>query len=114
MAILTANLRHRSVDFQVPSDPLADNAWILLLQRIYADRTDSVGSIRRFRVKGLRFGTLFLTRAHRHLRAVARPGKLVRSLSSTERSGTVTRLTTVVGKGGPYQATSYDETRNPV
>jgi len=43
MAIFTADLRHRSVDFQVPSDPLADTAWILLLQRIYADTTDSGG-----------------------------------------------------------------------
>jgi hypothetical protein len=29
------------VDFQVPSDSLADAAWILLLQRVYADPTDS-------------------------------------------------------------------------
>jgi hypothetical protein len=36
VAIFAADLRHRSVDFQVPSDPLADTAWILLLQRIYA------------------------------------------------------------------------------
>jgi hypothetical protein len=43
MAIFTADLRHRGVDFQVPSDPLADTAWILLLQRIYADSTDSSG-----------------------------------------------------------------------
>jgi hypothetical protein len=40
MEIFTANLRHQSVDFQVPSDPLADTAWILQLQRIYADPTD--------------------------------------------------------------------------
>jgi hypothetical protein len=40
MEIFTADLRHRSVDFQVPSDPLADTAWILQLQRIYADPTD--------------------------------------------------------------------------
>ena len=39
-AIFTADLRHRSVDFQVPSDPLADTGWIFLLQRIYADSTD--------------------------------------------------------------------------
>ena len=39
MAIFTADLRHRSVDFQVPSDPLADTAWILLLQRIYVNPT---------------------------------------------------------------------------
>ena len=37
MAIFTADLRHRHVDFQVPSDPLANTAWILLLQRVYAD-----------------------------------------------------------------------------
>jgi hypothetical protein len=43
MAIFAADLRHRSVDFQVPSDPLADTAWILLLQRIYADSADSRG-----------------------------------------------------------------------
>ena len=43
MEVLTADLRHRSVDFQVPSDPLADTAWILLLQRIYARPTDSGG-----------------------------------------------------------------------
>jgi len=41
MAIFTADLRHRSVDFQAPSNPLADTAWILPLQRIYADPTDS-------------------------------------------------------------------------
>jgi hypothetical protein len=29
------------VDFPMPSDPLSDTAWILLLQRIYADCTDS-------------------------------------------------------------------------
>ena len=37
LAIFTADLRRRRVDFQVPSDPLTDTAWILLLQRIYAD-----------------------------------------------------------------------------
>lgn len=39
MEIFTADLRHRNVDFQVPSDALANTAWILLLQRIYADPT---------------------------------------------------------------------------
>ena len=39
MAIFTADLLHRSVDFQMPSDPLADIPWILLLQRIYPDPT---------------------------------------------------------------------------
>jgi hypothetical protein len=43
MAIFTADLHHRRVDFQMPSDPLADTAWNLLLQRIYADSTDSTG-----------------------------------------------------------------------
>jgi hypothetical protein len=37
MEIFKANLRHRNVEFQVPSDPLADTQWILLLQRLYAD-----------------------------------------------------------------------------
>jgi hypothetical protein len=41
MSIFSADLRHGRVDFQVPSDPLTDAAWILLLQRIYADPTDS-------------------------------------------------------------------------
>ena len=36
MAIFRADLRHRGIDFHVPSDPSADTAWILLLQRIYA------------------------------------------------------------------------------
>jgi hypothetical protein len=39
MAIFTVDLRRREVDFQVPSDPLTDTAWILLLQRVYADPT---------------------------------------------------------------------------
>jgi hypothetical protein len=43
MAIFTTDLRHRGVDFQMPSDPLADTLWILLLQRIYADSTHSTG-----------------------------------------------------------------------
>jgi hypothetical protein len=37
MSILAADLGHRHVDFQMPSDPLTDTAWILLLQRIYVD-----------------------------------------------------------------------------
>ena len=41
MAIFTADLRHRSAEFQVPSDPLTNTAWMLLLQRTYADPTDS-------------------------------------------------------------------------
>jgi len=39
MAIFTADLRHRCVDFRVPSDPLIDTTWILMLQRIYTDPT---------------------------------------------------------------------------
>jgi len=35
MAIFTDDLRRRQVDFQVPSDPLCDTAWTLLLQRCY-------------------------------------------------------------------------------
>jgi hypothetical protein len=35
MEIFIADLRHRGVDFHIPSDPLSDTAWILLLQRIY-------------------------------------------------------------------------------
>jgi len=35
MAIFTTDLRHRGINFHVPSDPLADTAWILLLQRTY-------------------------------------------------------------------------------
>jgi hypothetical protein len=38
MAIFTADLRHQRVEFQVPSDPLTDTTWILMLQRIYADQ----------------------------------------------------------------------------
>lgn len=43
MEIFTANLRHRNVEYQAPSDPLADTAWLLLLQRIYADATAALG-----------------------------------------------------------------------
>ena len=35
VAIFTADLRQRRIDFQIPSNPLTDTAWILLLQRIY-------------------------------------------------------------------------------
>ena len=34
--IFTEDIRHRGIDFDVPSDPLAETPWILLLQRIYA------------------------------------------------------------------------------
>jgi hypothetical protein len=43
MSIFSADLRRRSVEFQVPSDPLADTAWLLLLQRTYADPTAALG-----------------------------------------------------------------------
>jgi len=36
MAIFTADLRHRGIDFHLPSDPLDNTSWILLLQGIYA------------------------------------------------------------------------------
>jgi hypothetical protein len=39
MGIFTADLGRRKVDFHTPSDPLADTAWILLLQRVYADQS---------------------------------------------------------------------------
>ena len=39
MAIFNEDLRHRGIDFRVPSDPLADTAWITLLQRVYAPPT---------------------------------------------------------------------------
>jgi hypothetical protein len=35
--IFTADLRHRGIDFRVPSEPLADTAWIFLLQRTYVE-----------------------------------------------------------------------------
>jgi hypothetical protein len=43
MAMFMADLRHRGIDFRIPSDPLADTAWILLLQRIYAPPTATQG-----------------------------------------------------------------------
>ena len=36
MAIFTADLRHRGIDFHLPSDPLDNTSWILFLQGIYA------------------------------------------------------------------------------
>jgi MFS family permease len=44
MEILTADLRHRRVDFQLPSDPRTDTTWILMLQRIYAHPTATPGA----------------------------------------------------------------------
>jgi hypothetical protein len=43
MESFMADLRHRCIDFHVPSDPLADTAWILLLQRIYVHPTVAPG-----------------------------------------------------------------------
>jgi hypothetical protein len=43
MEIFTSDLRHRGIDFQVPSDPLANTEWILLLQGTYTGSTDSRG-----------------------------------------------------------------------
>jgi hypothetical protein len=37
MSIFATDLRQRNVEFQMPSEPLVDTAWILLLQRTYAD-----------------------------------------------------------------------------
>lgn len=39
MDILVADLRNRGIEFQVPSHPLVDTQWILLLQRIYVPQT---------------------------------------------------------------------------
>ena len=39
MEIFVTDLRNRCIDFHVPSDPLTDTAWILLLQRIYTSPT---------------------------------------------------------------------------
>ena len=39
MAIFIADLRLRGIDFHVPSDPLSDTAWILMLQRTYVNPT---------------------------------------------------------------------------
>lgn len=36
MDVFITDLRRRNVEFQKPSNPLADTEWILLLQRIYA------------------------------------------------------------------------------
>jgi hypothetical protein len=41
--IFTADLRHRGINFHVPSVPLSDTAWILLLQRVYPHPTVTPG-----------------------------------------------------------------------
>ena len=43
MGIFTGDLRHRGIDVHVPSSPLTDTSWILLLQRIYAAPTPPGG-----------------------------------------------------------------------
>ena len=43
MEIFIADLRNRGIDFELPSDPLADTRWILLLQRIYTPPTATPG-----------------------------------------------------------------------
>jgi len=40
LEIFTANLCHRRVDFQMPSDPLTDTTWILMLQGTYTHAKD--------------------------------------------------------------------------
>ena len=39
MAICMSDLRRRGINFHVPSDPLSDTAWILILQRTYVNPT---------------------------------------------------------------------------
>jgi hypothetical protein len=41
MAIFTADLRDRGADFRMPSDPLTDTAWMLMLQRVYVDPVET-------------------------------------------------------------------------
>jgi hypothetical protein len=43
ISIFSADLRRRGVEFQVPSEPLTDPAWTLLLQRIYCEPKDDSG-----------------------------------------------------------------------
>jgi hypothetical protein len=44
MAIFTADLRRRSVGLDMPSNPLGDAAWLLLLQQTYPDTILSAGA----------------------------------------------------------------------
>jgi hypothetical protein len=48
--MFAADLRRRKVEFQMPADPAGDTTWILLLQRIYADRTTLLGDKRAHRM----------------------------------------------------------------
>lgn len=43
MVIFTTDLRHRGLEFHMSTDPLADTAWILLLQQTYAAPTATPG-----------------------------------------------------------------------
>ena len=40
MSIFIADLRRRSIDFRIPADPLSDDEWMSLLDRIYYVRAD--------------------------------------------------------------------------
>jgi hypothetical protein len=40
MSVFIADLRRRSIDFRIPADPLSDNEWMSLLDRIYYVRAD--------------------------------------------------------------------------
>ena len=44
MAIFTGDLRRRSVGLDMPSNPLGDAAWLLLLQQTYPDTILSAGA----------------------------------------------------------------------
>lgn len=50
MAIFTEDLCHRGVAYHLPSNPLADTEWILLLQRIYASPTATPSGSRANRI----------------------------------------------------------------
>jgi hypothetical protein len=40
MSVFIADLRRRSIDFRIPADPLSDDEWMSLLDRIYYVRAD--------------------------------------------------------------------------
>jgi hypothetical protein len=52
MEILASDLKERHVEFQVPSDPLTDTAWIALLARIYGRRPTAQFSVATTNVSG--------------------------------------------------------------
>jgi hypothetical protein len=41
MSVLIADLRRRSIDFRIPSDPLSDKEWMALLDIVYYLHPDS-------------------------------------------------------------------------